>query len=268
MSCKKYSLFSAGFTLLELSISILIIALLMGSVVTIDHQKQKTAEREDMARKLDLISAALYNYRMVNNKLPCPGDSSLAKSDANFGLQADSAAEACNAGATISSNINSSGNDVFGGSVPVRTLGLADDVAFDPWGNAFTYYVDKEGTNLCNFTGNRGTAGFTSSGNLNVEDESGTAMTDTILAVVVSHGSNGHGAYNIAGQRVNASSSNAAEQENCMCDVNVAAVADVSRLIRIQRTLPTSALDFKTNFDDVGRYFNKAFFYTYAEKTK
>ncbi|MDX2074563.1 MAG: type II secretion system protein [Alphaproteobacteria bacterium] len=270
MKIHKNSRMRAGFTLIELSISVLIISLMIAGIISIESQNERVVQRRELAIKLDAIGAALYNYRLVNNKLPCPGNASLAKTSANFGLQADGAAEACASGATISSNINLSdgGVSVVGGSVPVRTLGLPDDMAFDPWGNLFTYYLDKEANNTANFTGEYGTAGFTDTNLLNVQDESGATLSESVLAVVLSHGPNGHGAFNVAGNRVNASSSNAAEQENCMCDSSAVAASDTSLLIRIQRTLPTSSVDFTTNFDDVGRFYNKAFFYTYAEKTR
>ncbi len=256
-----------GFTLVELSISVLIISLLIAGIVTIENQRIRVAQRDELDDKLARIGEALYNYRLLNNKLPCPGDSSLARTDANFGLQADGAAGDCSVGATISSNINSSdgGISVFGGSVPVRTLGLPDGIAFDPWGNQFTYYVDKEANNSTNFTGINGTAGVTDSNLLNVQDESGATLSEDVFAVVLSHGANGHGAFNVAGNRLSAGITNAAEQENCMCDDAAAAAADTNRLIRIQRTLPTSATDSKTNFDDIGRYYTKQFFYTYSE---
>jgi len=268
MAYKKHSRAASGFTLIELSVSILIISLILASVVTVEAQKGRVEKKAELARKLDMISEALYTYRLVNNKLPCPGNASLARTAANFGVQADGAPGECNSGATISSNINSTdlGVSVFGGSVPVRTLGLPDDFAFDPWDGQFTYYVDKNANVSDNFTSSAGTDGFTDTDILNVEDESGSPLNDNVLAVVLSHGPNGHGSFNIAGVRTSSESLNVAELENCMCDSDAVAVADTARNIRIQRTLPSSSTDYRTNFDDVARYFNKSYFYTYAEK--
>lgn len=259
-----------GFTLIELSISVLIISLIIAGIVTIENQRIRVDKMSELDRKVEAIGAALYRYRLINSKLPCPGNSSLARSNANFGLQADGAAGACNAGASISSNINSSDGavSVFGGSVPVRTLGLSDDFAFDPWGRQFTYYVDKNANDPDNWTGIDGTDGLTDTNLLNVQDESGTTLNEDVLAVVISHGPNGHGAFNVAGVRYSASITNVSELENCMCSSSAVATSDSNRLIRIQRTLPTSATNFTTNFDDVGRFFNKAYFYTYAEKNR
>lgn len=269
MSCKFFSHFSRGFTLIELSVSVLIISLLLGGIISIENQKIRVSQQQELTRKLDAIGAALYHYRLLNNKLPCPGNSALARESSSFGVQANAVVdEACDAGVTISSNLNTSAGEVFGGSVPVRTLGLPDDVAYDPWGREFTYYIAQKANGSSHFTGEYGTAGVADDGKLEVEDESGTAVVDNVLAVVLSHGSNGHGGYNIAGVRVNAGSTNAAELVNCMCtSAAVASPAPASLTVRIQRTLPTSSTDFRTNFDDVGRFFNQGFFAIYSEKS-
>lgn len=266
MIFKKNMMRQSGFTLIELSISILVISLIIAGIMTVENQRVRSAKVDELDVKLEAIGKALYRYRVLNNRLPCPGDSSLAKSNADFGVQADGADGACDAG-TINSNINSSGGDVYGGSVPVRTLGLPDDVAFDAWGRQFTYYVDKNTTNSDNWTTEDGTAGVTDTDMLNVDDESSNVLDDDIFAVVISHGPNGHGSFNVAGNRFSANITNPQEQENCMCDEDAAAIAgDSSRTIRIQRTLPLNYKQFITNFDDIGRFYNKAYFYTYEEK--
>lgn len=272
MHIKRKFGFSAGFTLIELSISIAIIGLMLGGIVAIQNQKIRVAQRDELNRKLDVIGQALYNYRMLNNKLPCPANSSVAKSSADFGLQADGAAGACQTGSTanLSSNINTSGNDVFGGGVPVRTLGLADDYAFDPWGRRFSYYVAKEANDSANFTGIYGTQGVADGGKLEVGDESASAITDNILAVVFSHGPNGHGAFTSTGSRINASSTNSYETGNCMCQANGTAASPMPSSVTVyfRRSLPTASTDAASIFDDVGRFYNRAYFYTPAEKIK
>lgn len=265
---------NSGFTLIELSIVIIIISLILSGLMTLQNQRLRVEKSNDLSRKLDAIAEALYQYRLVNNKLPCPANASVANSDADFGLQADGAAETCQTGSTadLSSNINTSNNNVFGGGVPVRTLGLVDDFAFDPWGNKFTYYVDAEANNNANFTGVSGTDGVvlretTSAGTgLSTTDESGGASTTDVFAVILSHGPNGHGAFQTSGIRKSAGITNVSELENCMCTATAAANADVGREIRIQRNLTTTTTDLKTSFDDIARPLPRNFFYTYSER--
>lgn len=258
-----------GFTLIELSISFIVIALIIVGLMTMQTQDQNNAKRTELISKMDAIEKALYNYRVVNSKLPCPGDASIARTSANFGVQANGNPGECHLGSTISSNINSNdaGVSVFGGSVPVRTLGLSDDMAFDPWGRLFTYYIDKNANIAENFVCNEGTIGLVDTDLLNVQDESGTEVNESIIAVVLSHGPNGHGGFLASGSRMSSGSTNAAEQENCMCDASAAAVGDSDRLIRFQRMLPTSAASNRTMFDDIVRYYPKRYFYLASERT-
>lgn len=268
MSCKKDSIRNSGFTLIELSMSLLIISLISASVVATLNQKARVDNANELNRKLDAIGEALYNYRILNNKLPCPSDSSLARTSSYFGLQANGADGTCSVGAGIASNVNTTGSppQVYGGGVPVRTLGLTDDIAYDPWGNEFTYYVRRDVNIATNFA--NGTEGISNNSNLQVYDESGASLGSNIFATIISHGPNGHGAYNIAGVRINSNVSNERELLNCMCgeDASAASVATLS--VYLQRTLPTSYANTRTNFDDVGRYYPRGYFYTPAEKNR
>jgi prepilin-type N-terminal cleavage/methylation domain-containing protein len=259
-----------GFTLIELSIVILIISLILGGMMTLYNQRLRAERLAEVNRRMGVIAEALYQYRLANNKLPCPANSSVATSDADFALQADGAAETCQTSSTantdLQSNINTSNNNVFGGGVPVRTLGLADDYAFDPWGNKFTYYIDAEANNSANFTGTSGTDGVSLRGSLTTTDESGATISAEVFAVIMSHGPNGHGAYMASGVRKSAGITNAAELVDCMCTNAAVASSVTSIAIRIQRNLTTTSTDLKTSFDDMVRTLPRSFFYTYSEK--
>lgn len=260
---------SHGFTLIELSAVVIILSLLLAGVLTIQNQKVRRERLEQTNMKLEAIGKALQNYRLLHNKLPCPGDSSLDPTDGTektrIGLQADGGDGSCHSGTNIESQNNTTGGtpDVFGGTVPVVTLGLPADYNVDGWGNMFSYHVDRVAT--IDF-GTGGTDGVTLTSSLIVEDESGTAITGDIFAAVISHGENGHGAFMPVGgsTRKSSDSQNTNEQGNCMCDDGAADALTATMTITVARRNqnPTDASD---SFDDIVSYFPRKFFYNSSE---
>src|SRR4051812_45751196 len=87
MSTKSYR-GVRGFSLLEMSVVLLIIGVIVGSGVEMlpgvmqNHMAQETAAREQA------IQTALLNYRVAFNRLPCPAGVTVATTDINFGVAA------------------------------------------------------------------------------------------------------------------------------------------------------------------------------------
>lgn len=79
-----------GFTLLEMSIVLVIISVVLaGGMVMLSSSLQQRQLQETQA-KLAAIQQALLDYRIANNRLPCPADVTIAIGNTNFGLEAGS----------------------------------------------------------------------------------------------------------------------------------------------------------------------------------
>ncbi len=120
-----------GFSILELTIVLAIIAIIAGAGMSMATNSIKIADRIGTQEKLNTIKLALDSFAKTYGYLPCPFDRSLVPSGAAFGVENRSGASC---GVLISSNV------AIGG-VPVRTLGLPDSYASDAWGNKLTYGV-------------------------------------------------------------------------------------------------------------------------------
>lgn len=124
----------SGFTLVEISIVIIIIGLATAAIITLVEPmmqlSRKKATEANMNRIIDVVSV----YAQRNLRVPCPADPDPAATEP-FGAETGSGS----AGADIG-DCDAPG-DMVEGIVPFRTLGLTVDDVYDGWGNFITYAV-------------------------------------------------------------------------------------------------------------------------------
>jgi prepilin-type N-terminal cleavage/methylation domain-containing protein len=177
------SLTERGFSLIELSIALIIFGLLAGSLLGQTTGQRRLFTEQRARAQLDLSLEALYGFAISHGRLPCAADPTLDSSHAEAGKEDCTPNKA--------------------GVLPWRTLALPET---DPWGQRLSYYA--HGLFIAE-PGGEARAGFslTTKGGLNVLP--GTHTTHTVAndlpAVIVSHGRNGLGGYRSNGQRSPAS---------------------------------------------------------------
>lgn len=240
----------AGFTLLELSIVLLVLSIFAATIFAAMTRDMRRAKQAELQRQMDTIESALMNFRRLNDRIPCPADVDTPISDQYFGVE-----EATGCTPYVSGKNFTVGTTVEG-VIPVRTLGLPDEYMFDPWGGRYSYAVDSTATGW----GALVTAGVTSPtiGSITVKDASsgGHTITSNAVAIVISHGLDGHGAYQLSGARKSSGSNNADEQKNCHCD-NTATAGGFDATY-IQHADTTNAGDRMDVFDDILRYYTRS----------
>ena len=130
--------YNKGFTLIELAIVTLILAVLLSSAFLSVTSLRKTANIKEAQQKLAEIEEALYGFAIANGRLPCPatpasnGQANPIDPSGLVGAQRN-----CN----LAANING-----FIGFVPSSTLGIkgevnCDGLLLDPWGRPYRYSV-------------------------------------------------------------------------------------------------------------------------------
>lgn len=118
---------SKGFTLAEMAVAVVILALLLfGAMVPFSAQIDLRSIAETR-RTMDSIRDAIIGFAQANGRLPCPADGNIAAGAANAGVERFNGTS-CNAAL---------GNGVLG-VVPWATLGTPEA---DAWGHRFTYRV-------------------------------------------------------------------------------------------------------------------------------
>ena len=239
-----------GFTLLEMTVVLAIISIVSVSLVTAFSAGLRGLQYKQTVAKMEAIQKALYEYRLAFSRLPCPADATITISTLNFGVAAANPG-ACTGGAPAANFSQSpavGAQDVREGMIPVKTLQLPDDYAFDGWGRRFMYAVSKDMTQMGAFNI---ISTYDMSTRMTIKDAQGNAKSTIICEALISFGPDGHGAYprNGGATRINASSVNTSELDNCDCDSSAAATGVDGVCVQKDPTSnPANKLD---NFDDL-----------------
>lgn len=243
---------------MELAIVIIVISLVTAMGFVFGKEAIETARRVQTQNKLDEIEKALLRFRTMNDRLPCPGNPTLATSHASYGSELLGSSEPCSTNNTTTppfrfANTNVSPEAIIvAGNVPVRTLGLPDDFMYDGWGRKFEYAIDQElaaarafkfippMANDCAIPVSNGPTGLPA------------IRSSGAIYVLVSAGPNGHGGYTKAGTRHSSGSTNSYEQANCHCNSSATSTnpgANQKYVLREQVGSTGTA-----GFDDIVRY--------------
>lgn len=178
----------SGFTLIEMAMVLLIVALLLGGGLTVLSTQIEQQKFKDTQKSLEDAKEALIGYAASHTEtgapatrpyLPCPDKTTAAGiGTPNDGLEDRAAA---GGGCVVASGE---------GNLPWVTLGLAGT---DSWGNRFRYRVTPAFSN--SVTGML----LTSAGTLTVNNQSLAPQAAAVPVVILSHGHNGWGATSSAG---------------------------------------------------------------------
>lgn len=209
-----------GFTLIELSIVIIVISIIVAGYISINAGKLTNLRTRIGSNNIYTTYKSLANYVRVNKKFPCPAPiTDIKSSSPTYGTAAS--ATNCVAAGVYVSTVSGSTNLVYG-MIPTRTLGLADEFAEDSFGNKIIYVVDKRltstaivsGSDLTYFENTILTSSEYSNGTATPYTGitiSGTSVTDALF-LIMSRGNNKSGAY--AANSSSASASVSTESTN------------------------------------------------------
>jgi len=206
----------AGFTLIEMSIVLIVISLILAGVLkTVGVQRQQL-KRDETRQQLETIKQALIGFAATEGRLPCPDTD-------NDGQSNDPAVP----------NGNTCTSDE--GFLPHIDLGVGRQ---DAWGNPFRYRVSSNGaTNFADEPSPGLESSFTMAdvGDIDMTNAAGAAVANNVPAVVVSYAENGRQTINNID--CGAGVPSITEAENCDNDpgVNPVFISD----------------DYLTDFDDL-----------------
>ncbi len=176
-----------AYSLIEISIVILILSIMVSGALTISTVNSVKSRVITTNDRINQIYSALGSYLLANKKLPCPASIIEAKGVvASYGAAVGLDGTCSGSGVYQSS---SSSNLVYG-MIPVSTLGLPSDMAEDAFGTKIAYIVDKNFTSSTNF----GKSSYNSAANLTLnqilQDGSVKQISNGAIFTIISYGPN------------------------------------------------------------------------------
>lgn len=177
---------STAFTLLELSVVLLISALLL--IISFEGSKFILIKNQFQAteKKLDTIEKAIEIYVRANGHLPCP--TYMNNTD---GIEL---ANCYNHRGTNETTGIHHINKVINGGIPFKTLNLSYDYAYDSWGNKFTYSVYQPATRNIRSLEKDGSTRYLSVYENRIQNDN--LISNNVLYTIVAHGKNKNCGYN------------------------------------------------------------------------
>jgi prepilin-type N-terminal cleavage/methylation domain-containing protein len=197
-----------GFTLIEMSIVLVVIGLIIGGSIAAVTPILQSSKATETKGRIDAIEAALQVYAIRFSCLPCPAADNSATGIAQFVGLANGCGTSCTADF---------------GAVPWATLGIARSEISDAWNNRIRYHVTP--ALVVANSMNRDGTNYAPLGGLTVRERDNDAalgvVTTEAAYVLVSHGRNGGYGFNVeSGIQRPGDATHTDETENSNADVN------------------------------------------------
>ena len=193
--------FSTGFSLVELSIVLVIMSFLIGGLMLPVSAHIDLLRSRETRRYLSDAKEALLGFAVANCRLPCPAAPNAAIGDPKAGVEYAPTTTGCSTSAA--------------GVLPWSSLGVAET---DGWGRRLSYGVSEDFAKSATCSPSAQAFALSSDGKMTIlATAAGGKITSGIPAVLVSHGNNGFRAYLPGGSRL-AQSPDADEEENADAD--------------------------------------------------
>jgi prepilin-type N-terminal cleavage/methylation domain-containing protein len=206
----------AAFSLIELSIVLVIISLMTAGSMTIGKVVVNRTEYKVTDQKLDELKESLAFFYSLHGRLPCPSSLTLKSGDSDFGREVqDGACKDYTTAVDGAERIEtSSGSGVFiwVGALPTRDMILQDPMMKDEFNNRILYAVMEGLTSSADFD--------SASGEIIVNDGTGVDIATDVAFVLLSHGDDGKGATSYLGfASAKTCTGSQRDVENCNGDI-------------------------------------------------
>lgn len=194
MKTPRKKLPQSGFTLVELTIVLIIVALLSTGLLFGVSAQRSAAEYTDAQRQLENIREVLLGFAITRGRLPCPATPTLPNTDLTAGR------ENC---------------ALQHGVLPWVDLAISET---DPWGTRYTYFAGSAFTAAVP-VGAQTSFSLDTTGTANIKDTRGNAanIASDLPAVIISHGSRPAGGYQPTGDQLGGAADD--ELENADADL-------------------------------------------------
>lgn len=190
---------SRGFTLIELSVILVVLSIIAINLVITDTDIKEIGKADITRERMERVHEAMQKYAQDNYRFPCPAVVFARETSVNFGNATGNPGD-CDDG-DIAGILTSEDDDVYYGAVPVRELGLPAEYAFDGWDRRIQYVVARDTTDVATYMDESPVKllnNYTNSTSQNTawyENNHQHTRFDNVPYLFLSFGEDGQGAY-------------------------------------------------------------------------
>ncbi len=194
MQTKKHK---KAFSLIELSIVILIISILAAGAISVSTVALTNAKTKVTHERLNAIYKAIGSFVARNYRLPCPASLMLTRSDPGYGSESGSGD--CR-NPTEGYYLSNQNPQIIYGMVPVAALGLSDEMAEDGFGSKIGYVINSNLT-IAEYPNEANNGNFSfynppSEEMIKIYQLPSTNIVENVAFTLISHGANKYGGFN------------------------------------------------------------------------
>lgn len=221
-----------GFSLLEVSVVLIVIGLLIVPIIVMYNQYIKSRQIGQTRSAISMVDSALIKYVAKFGRYPIPSDPNIPMGAAGFGQSAVPPAgpwPLCtnpSGGVVCRTNVNTFGGaEVLIGAVPFAEIGIPFNSSLDGYGARFTYAVTSsltvtatynEGAGAIEVRNNAGVSRYFS--DILPADGTDDLTVPRSHAIIISHGEDGRGAFTLGGLIATPCAGAGRDIENCNND--------------------------------------------------
>ena len=214
----------SGFTLIEMAISLTILAIILATGASLYGQYVKEQVRLTTIRHMDTLTSSINDHLVLRGRYPCPAPVNLPRTDPAYGMEGvctdtSVAPGACANGIcversenTVTINSVPTHVRVRRGMLPFRSMGLDESFAMDGHNNRVQYAVTEVLTSAETY--------MKSAGGITVRDGKGGNLAQNIHYLIFSSGDDKAGAYSNYGKAVLPCPTGTLDAENCNVESN------------------------------------------------
>lgn len=168
-----------GFTLMELSVALVLTGLLAGLYLTFSTKNSNAECYTTTQAQMNTVREAIERFSIKNDRFPMPAMRNVGVDHKNYGREA------------AAGDLDPAVNGAVFGALPFQALGISVENASDCWGNKYTYAVTQA---LTTSNTNGGFLDPNTPGRLSIKTNATVTFLSEAGYAIISHGVDGLGA--------------------------------------------------------------------------
>ncbi len=231
-ACRNERGAERGFSLVEVSVVLIVIGLLVVPIIVMYNQYIKSRQIGQTRSAISMVDSALIKYVAKFGRYPIPSHPSIPMGTVGFGQSAAPPTgpwPVCtnpSSGVVCRTNVNTHGGaDVLIGAIPFAEIGIPFSASLDGYGTRFTYAVTRSLTEASTYNEGAGAIEVRNNAGISryfLDILPANGIDDLSVprshAIIISHGEDKRGAFTLGGVIAAPCSGAGRDIENCNND--------------------------------------------------